>query len=204
MKLKLHGSSGTSAQVQVSETAFGSEYNEPLIHQVITAYLAGGRAGTKAQKTRAQARGGGVKPWRQKGTGRARVGSIRNPIWRGGGRAFAAKPRKHAQKVNRKMYIRALQSIFSELVRQDRLVVTKELKLDAPKTRELADKLKVMGLDSVLILTEGHDENLILASRNLPHVETLPVSGLDPVSLIRHEKVLATVDAVRRIEERFA
>ncbi len=202
MKLKMHGSSGASAEVQVSESAFGCEFNESLVHQVVTAYLAGGRRGTKAQKSRSGARGGGSKPWRQKGTGRARAGTIRSPIWRGGGRAFAARPRDYSQKVNRKMYRSALQSILSELVRQDRLIITKELKLDAPKTKELESKLRKLGLDDVLIVMDDYDEKLYLASRNLPHVAVLPVSALDPVSLIRHEKVLATVDAVRRLEER--
>jgi len=166
--------------------------------------MAAGRAGTKAQKTRAQVRGGGKKPWRQKGTGSARAGSSRSPIWVGGGRAFAASPRSHDQKVNRKMYRGAIRSMLSELARQDRLVVTDGLELEAPKTKMLVGRLKDLGLDSVLILIEAFDEKLHLASRNLPAVEVLPVTNLDPVSLARHDKVLATVGALRMLEERLA
>ncbi|MGB5510587.1 MAG: 50S ribosomal protein L4, partial [Woeseiaceae bacterium] len=179
-------------------------YNEPLVHQVVTAYLAGGRAGTKAQKNRAAVRGGGAKPWRQKGTGRARAGTIRSPIWVGGGRTFAAKPRSYDQKVNKKMYRAALRSMMSELVRQDRLVVVNELELEAPKTKLLASKLKGMNLDSVLILNEAFDEKLFLAARNLPNVGICDVASMDPVVLIRFEKVLVTLAALKLIEERLS
>ncbi|MEE9141406.1 MAG: 50S ribosomal protein L4 [Gammaproteobacteria bacterium] len=200
MKLQLHKASGGGA-VSVSETAFGREFNEALIHQVVTAFLAGGRAGTKAQKNRARARGGGAKPWRQKGTGRARAGTIRSPIWVGGGRAFAARPRSYKQKVNKKMYRRAMQSLLSELVRQGRLVVVEEFAIDAPKTKLLATKLKDMGLDDVVIVPEAPDEKLYLAGRNLERVDVVPATMLDPVVLLRHEKTLMTVGAVRRLEE---
>ena len=200
MKLKLAGS-GT---VDVAETAFGIDFNEALVHQVVTAYLAGSRAGTKAQKNRSAVRGGGIKPWRQKGTGRARAGTIRSPIWVGGGRAFAAQPRDHSQKVNKKMYRAALRSVFSELVRQDRLVIVEELTLEAPKTRLLAEKLKGMDLSDVLILNEAFDEKLFLAARNLPHVGICDVASMDPVVLIRFEKVLVTLPALKLIEERLS
>jgi large subunit ribosomal protein L4 len=204
MKLKLVNAGANGSEIEVSDATFGREFNEPLVHQVLTAYMAAGRAGTKAQKTKAEVRGGGKKPWRQKGTGSARAGSTRSPIWVGGGRAFAAKPRSYEQKVNRKMYRGAIRSMLSELARQDRLVVTAGLELEAPKTRMLAGKLKELGLDSVLILVEAYDEKLFLASRNLPAVHVLPVAGLDPVSLARHDKVLATVGALKMLEERLA
>ena len=172
------------------------------MHQVLTAYRNAGRAGTKAQKTRAEVRGGGKKPRPQKGGGTSRAGSIRSPIWVGGGRAFAAKPRSYEQKVNRKMYRGALQSMLSELVRQDRLVVTSALTLEAPKTKLLVDQLKTMSLDNVLIIVEAIDEKLFLAARNLPFVDVLPVAQLNPLSLASYEKVLMTVGAVKMIEER--
>jgi large subunit ribosomal protein L4 len=200
MKLKLQDKSS----VDVAEAAFGAEYNEALVHQVVTAYLAGARAGTKAQKNRSAARGGGAKPWRQKGSGRARVGTIRSPIWVGGGRAFAAKPRNHDQKVNKKMYRAALRSMFGELVRQERLVVVKEIELEAPKTKLLAAKLKELGLDSALILNEAFDEKLFLAARNLPNVGICDVASMDPVVLMRFEKVLVTLPALKLIEERLS
>ena len=200
MKLKMQG----SGSVDVAEAAFGAEFNEALIHQVVTAYLAGGRAGTKAQKNRAAVRGGGVKPWRQKGTGRARAGTIRSPIWVGGGRTFAAAPRDHSQKVNKKMYRAALRSVLSELVRQDRLVIVNELALEAPKTRLLASKLNELDLDSVLILNEAFDENVFLAARNLPNVGVCDVGSIDPVVLIRFEKVLITLPALKLLEGRLS
>ena len=200
MKLKLAG----SGSVDVAETAFGVEFNEALVHQIITAYLAGARAGTKAQKNRSAVRGGGIKPWRQKGTGRARAGTIRSPIWVGGGRAFAAKPRDHSQKVNKKMYRSALRSVFSELVRQERLVVVERLSLEAPKTRLLAEQLERMGLSNVLILNEAFDENVFLAARNLPHVGVCDVASVDPLVLIRFEKLLLTLPALKLIEERLS
>jgi large subunit ribosomal protein L4 len=200
MKLKLQD----KGSVDVAEAAFGAEYNEALVHQVVTAYLAGARAGTKAQKNRSAARGGGAKPWRQKGSGRARVGTIRSPIWVGGGRAFAAKPRNYDQKVNKKMYRAALRSMFGELVRQDRLVIVKEIELEAPKTKLLAAKLKELGMDSALILNEAFDEKVFLAARNLPNVGICDVASMDPVVLMRFEKVLVTLPALKLIEERLS
>jgi len=200
MKLKMQG----SGSVDVAESAFGAAFNEALVHQVVTAYLAGARAGTKAQKNRSAVRGGGTKPWRQKGTGRARAGTIRSPIWVGGGRAFAAQPRNHDQKVNKKMYRAALRSVLSELVRQDRLVVVESLQLEAPKTRLLAGKLRELDLDNVLILNEGFDETLFLAARNLPNVGICDAASIDPVVLIRFEKVLVTLPALKLIEERLS
>jgi large subunit ribosomal protein L4 len=201
MKIKMQGN---GSSVEVADSAFGAEFNEPLVHQVVTAFLAGSRAGTKAQKTRAQVRGGGTKPWQQKGTGRARAGTIRSPIWVGGGRAFAAQPRDHGQKVNRKMYRGALKSVLSELVRQDRLVVTESLAMEAPKTRELAGKLKELGLKSVLIVNEAFDEKVFLSARNLPDVGICDASSIDPVVLMRFEKVLVTLPALKLIEERLS
>lgn len=200
MKLKMQD----SGSVDVAEAAFGVEFNEALVHQVVTAYLAGARAGTKAQKNRSAVRGGGAKPWRQKGTGRARAGTIRSPIWVGGGRTFAAKPRDYSQKVNRKMYRAALRSVLSELVRQDRLVVVKSLDLEAPKTKLLAAYLDGLGLDNVLILNEAFDEKVFLAARNLPNVGICDASSIDPVVLIRFEKVLITLPALKLIEERLS
>jgi len=187
--------------VSVSDVAFAREYNEDLVHQVVTAYMAGARQGTRAQKNRAAVAGGGKKPWRQKGTGRARAGTIRSPIWRSGGVTFAAQPQDHSQKVNRKMYRAALRSIMSELARQDRLVVVESLDLEAPKTKLLVQQLGEYGLDSVLIVSAEVGENLYLASRNLHKVDVRDVDGIDPVSLIGHEKVLITVDAVKKFEE---
>jgi large subunit ribosomal protein L4 len=201
MKLAFQGGAGG---LEVSEQNFGVPFNEALVHQVLTAYRAGGRSGTKAQKTRAEVRGGGAKPWRQKGTGQARAGTSRGPIWVGGGRAFAAKPRSFDQKVNRKMYRAALRGILSQLVREERLIVVDALPLAQPKTRDLVSKLKGFGLDDVLILVEEHDENLFLAARNIPQVEVLAAREINPVSLIRRSKVLATSAAVRSIEERLS
>ena len=200
MKLKMQG----KGSVDVAEAAFGAKFNEALVHQVVTAYLAGSRAGTKAQKNRAAARGGGAKPWRQKGTGRARAGTIRSPIWVGGGRTFAAKPRDYSQKVNKKMYRAALRSVLSELIRQDRLVVVESLEIEAPKTKLLATKLKDLDLSSVLVLNEAFDEKLFLAARNLPNVGICDAASIDPVVLIRFEKVLITLPALKLIEERLS
>jgi large subunit ribosomal protein L4 len=199
MKLKIING---GAELQVSDAAFGQKYNESLVHQVITAYRNAGRAGTKAQLTKAEVRGGGKKPWAQKGTGQARAGSSRSPIWVGGGRAFAAKPRSFEQKVNRKMYRGAITSMLSELARTDRLVVANDIPLEAPKTKLLAIQLKKWELANVLIVVEALDEKLFLAARNLPHVEVLEVSRLNPLSLASYDKVLATVGAVKMIEER--
>jgi large subunit ribosomal protein L4 len=205
MKLKLVSNGAQAQDVQVSDETFAREFNESLVHQVVVAYMAAGRAGTKAQKTKAEVRGGGIKPWRQKGTGQARAGSIRSPIWVGGGRAFAAKPRDFTQKVNRKMYRGAVRSILSELARQERLTVVEALLLDAPKTKMLVGRLKELGVgEDVLVLTEAHDEKLELAARNLPYVNVLPAAAVDPVSLVRHDRVLATLGAVRLLEERLA
>lgn len=200
MKLQMHGTTGKD--LQVSELAFGRDFNEGLVHQVVTAYMAAGRSGTKAHKTRAEVRGGGAKPWRQKGTGRARHGTIRSPIWVGGGRAFASKPRNYEQKINRKMYKAAMRSLLSELVRQERLMIVESIEVEEPKTRMMVDRLKEFGLDSGLFVVEAFDEKLHLASRNLPHVEVLEVTALDPVSLLRYEKVVISVAAVRRLEEK--
>ena len=190
------------ATVQVSEAAFGHKFNESLVHQVLTAYRNAGRAGTKAQKSRAEVSGGGRKPYAQKGTGQARAGSNRSPIWVGGGKTFAAKPRSFEQKVNRKMYRGALRSMLSELARTERLLVTDGIQLTEPKTKLLATQLKQWSLPSVLIVVEATDQKLALAARTLPHVEVLEVSSLNPVSLAAYDKVLMTVGAVKLIEER--
>lgn len=197
----LKSGNAEAGTVSVSDVTFGKEYNEALVHQVVTAYLAGARQGTKAQKNRAEVRGGGKKPWRQKGTGRARAGTIRSPLWRSGGVTFAAKPQDHTQKVNRKMYRAALRSIISELARQERLMVVENLELEAPKTKLLARQLEELGVDNVLIVSDGIEENLYLAARNLRSVDVRDVEGVDPVSLIGHEKVMVTVDAVKKFEE---
>lgn len=188
-------------EIKVSEATFGRDFSEALVHQVVTAYMAGARAGTKAQKTRSQVSGGGKKPWKQKGTGRARAGTIRSPIWRGGGTTFAAVPRDHTQKVNRKMYRGAIQSILSELVRQDRLIVVESFDMSGPKTKELIEKLAGLEFSTGLIVTNEINENVFLASRNLPGVYVLDVEGLDPVSLVGSEKVIMTVDAVGKVQE---
>jgi large subunit ribosomal protein L4 len=199
LKLQQGGNS-----IEVSEKTFGREFNEALVHQVVTAYMAAGRAGTKRQKSKAEVRGGGIKPWKQKGGGRARAGSIRSPIWVGGGRAFAARPRDYSQKVNRKMYRGAIATLLSELARLERLTVVESFAIDAPKTKMLADKLKQFDLCDVLVIVEAFDEKLELASRNLLGVTVLPVTAVDPVSLVRHERVLATVGAIRMLEEQLA
>lgn len=199
MKLKV---ANGAPELSVSEENFGREYNEALVFQVVNAYRAAGRAGTKAQKTRAEVRGGGRKPHAQKGTGQARAGSIRSPLWVGGGRAFAAKPRDFTQKINRKMYRGALRAMLSELVRQDRLVVVGDITVEAPKTKLLLGQLKELALENVLIVVEALDEKLFLAARNLSRVEVITVAGVNPVSLARHEKVLATIGAVKLLEER--
>ncbi|SDK36623.1 MULTISPECIES: 50S ribosomal protein L4 [Ferrimonas] len=190
--------------LEVSETTFGREFNEALVHQVVTAFAANARQGTRAQLTRAEVTGTGKKPWRQKGTGRARAGTVKSPIWRSGGVTFAAKPQDHSQKVNKKMYRAALQSILSELVRQDRLIVVEQFGVEAPKTKELVAKLKELSVEDVLIVTGEVDENLFLASRNLYKVDARDVAAIDPVSLIAFDKVLMTADAVKQIEEMLA
>ena len=189
-------------ELHVSDAAFGQQFNEALVHQIITAYRNAGRSGTKAQKTRAEVRGGGKKPWSQKGTGQARAGSSRSPIWVGGGRTFAAKPRSFEQKVNRKMYRGAIRAMLSELARTDRLLVTESIELEAPKTRLLANQLKQWGIEKALIIVEATDEKLFLAARNLVHVEVLDVSAINPLALAAYDKVLVTRGAVKMIEER--
>ena len=201
MDLNIVKSGKKSGSVSVSKAVFGAEYNEALIHQVVTAYQAGARQGTRAQKNRSAVSGGGAKPFRQKGTGRARAGTIRSPIWRGGGVTFAAQPQDHGQKVNRKMYRAAMQSIMSELARQDRLMVVESLDLEAPKTKLLVKHLSEYGVENVLIVSAEVDENLYLAARNLHAVDVLDVEGVDPLSLIGHDKVMITVDAVKKFEE---
>ena len=190
-----------AGKVSVSDVAFAKEYNEDLVHQVVTAYMAGSRQGTRAQKNRAAVSGGGKKPWRQKGTGRARAGTIRSPIWRSGGVTFAAQPQYHSQKVHRKMYRAALRTIMSELARQERLVVVESLDLEQPKTKLLLEQLGGYGVDNALIVSAEVNENLYLASRNLHKVDVRDVDGVDPVSLIAHDKVIVTVDAVKKLEE---
>ncbi|KJZ18782.1 MULTISPECIES: 50S ribosomal protein L4 [Halomonas] len=202
MNLNLAGAS--AGTVELSDATFGKEFNEALVHQVVTAYLAGGRQGTRAQKNRSDVRGGGKKPWRQKGTGRARAGTIRSPIWRSGGVTFAARPQDHSQKVNRKMYRAAMRSILSELVRQERLVAVDAFSVESPKTKQLVAKLSDLGLEKVLIVTEEVDENLYLAARNIPNVDVVDVAAADPVSLVAFDKVLATVSALRKFEEKLA
>ncbi len=204
MKLKLLKSKTQTGELQVSDATFAREFNESLVHQIVVAYMAAGRAGTKRQLSKAEVRGGGRKPWNQKGTGSARAGSIRSPIWVGGGRAFAARPRDYSQKVNRKMYRAALQVMLSELARQDRFAVVESLDIEGPKTKLLVAKLKELGFEKVLVLIEGYDEKLELAARNLPYVDVLPASSVDPVSLVGFENVLATVGAVRVLEEKLA
>lgn len=199
MQLNLTG--GNGGTINVSEVAFGREFNEALVHQVVTAYLSAGRAGTVKQKTRTEVSGGGKKPWKQKGTGRARAGSIRSPLWRGGGKTFAARPQDWSQKVNRKMYRGALAAILSELNRQDRLVIVDSFALEAPKTKQLVEKLAVLGATDALIVTDSVEENLYLAARNLHTVDVRDPNAVDPVSLIAFEKVIMTVGAVKAIEE---
>jgi large subunit ribosomal protein L4 len=195
---------GAQNGVDVSDTAFGREFNEALVHQVVVSYMAGARQGTKAQKTRSEVNGGGRKPFRQKGTGRARAGTIRSPIWRGGGVTFAAKPMDHSKKVNKKMYHGAMQAILSELVRQERLVVVEDFTIDAPKTKAFSAKLKELELTNVLIVVEEVDDNLYLGCRNIHNVDVIDVQGVNPVNLIGFKKVLFTVGALKKAEELFA
>lgn len=195
---------GIAGSIQVSADVFDAGYNEPLVHQVVTAYMAGSRAGTKAQKNRGAVSGGCSKPWRQKGTGRARAGTSRSPLWRGGGVTFPAHPRDFSQKINRKMYRGALRSIFSELLRQERLVIVDEFAIDRPRTKDLLSKLGELGLTDVLIISEAPNENLHLSARNLHHVDVRDVRHVDPVSLIGFEKVLITKGAVKRLEDHLA
>jgi len=206
MELKLTTATGKAStkNIEVSDANFSRDFNETLVHQAVTAYLAGARSGTRAQKTRSDVKGGGKKPWRQKGTGRARAGTIRSPIWRSGGVTFAARPQDWSQKINKKMYRAAMRSILSELVRQDRLMVMDSFSVDAPKTKDLAEKLNKLGADNVMIVTEDLSENLYLSSRNLHNVGICDVNYIDPVSLIRFDKVLMTAAAVKKVEEMLA
>jgi large subunit ribosomal protein L4 len=198
MDLQLHNSKETIA---VSDAVFGLEYKESLIHQLVTAYMAAARSGTKAQKTRSEVSGGGIKPWRQKGTGRARSGTSRSPLWRSGGVTFAAQPRDFTQKLNKKMYRVGMRSILSELNRQQRLLLVEDITVDAPKTKQMSAKLADLGVSKTLIITETGDEKLYLSARNLPYVEITDVAGMNPVNLLRYDHVVATVGAVRAIEE---
>ena len=187
--------------LKVSDVTFGVEFNEALVHQAVVAFLAGARQGTRAQKTRSDVSGGGAKPFRQKGTGRARAGTIRSPLWRGGGTTFAARPQNHSQKLNKKMYRGALRSILSELVRQERLVIVSDFTAETPKTKAMVAKLAELQVSNVLIVSETVDQNVYLSARNIPHVDVRDVQGIDPVSLVAHDKVIMTVDAVKKFEE---
>ena len=203
MELQVINANGQASedQIMVSEEVFGRDFNEALVHQVVVAHMAGNRAGTRAQKTRSEVSGGGAKPWRQKGTGRARAGTIRSPLWRGGGVTFAARPQDYSQKVNKKMYRTAMRSIFSELVRQDRLLVVNDLSVAEPKTKAMVTRLAEIGVDKALLVTHEVDRNLHLAARNLPKVAVREVTALDPVSLIRFDKIVITVAALKRVGE---
>lgn len=200
MDLKTH-SGGT---VAVSDTVFGADYNEGLVHQIVTAYLAGGRSGNAAQKTRSEVRGGGAKPWRQKGTGRARAGTSRSPIWTGGGVTFAAKPRDYSQKVNKKMYRAALRSILSQAATDGRLVIVESLDVSEPKTKAMQAKLADLGIAKALILLDEVSEAVYLSSRNIPNIQVLDVDGVNPVSLVRYPKIITTAAALKQLEERLA
>jgi len=206
MELKLTTATGKAStkSIEVSDANFSREFNEALVHQAVTGYLAGARSGTRAQKTRSDVRGGGKKPWKQKGTGRARSGTIRSPIWRSGGVTFAARPKDWSQKLNRKMYRAAIRSILSELVRTERLMVVDSFKVDAPKTKDLVERLNKLGTNNVMIITEDMSDNLLLSARNLHTVGICDANNIDPVSLIRFEKVIMTADAVKKIEETLA
>jgi large subunit ribosomal protein L4 len=197
MELQVHQS---QEKLSVADAVFGAEFNEPLVHQVVTAYLAGGRAGTAKQKTKGEVRGGGKKPWKQKGTGQARSGSIRSPLWRGGGKTHAAVPRDHSQKVNKKMYRGALRSIVSELNRQGQLLIADSFVVDGPKTKSLIAKLDQIGANDILIITDTLDQNLFLSARNLHTVDVIDVEGINPVALLSFKKVLFTAPAVKKLE----
>ena len=200
MKLDVLNTANKKEDVQISDTTFGKDFNETLVHQAVVTYLAGSRQGSHKQKTRSEVRGGGKKPYAQKGTGRARAGTIRSPIWRGGGVAFAATPRDYSKKINKKMYRAAISSIFSELHRQDRLIAIEQPKLESPKTKEMCAFLKAFNLEKVLIILDEMDTNLYLSSRNIPHVEVVTVKEINPVILLRSEKVAVTPDAFKLIE----
>jgi large subunit ribosomal protein L4 len=200
MALQIPSAKSGGSSLEVSEAVFGRDYNEPLIHQLVVAYLAAGRSGTKAQKTRSEVSGGGAKPWKQKGTGRARAGTTRSPLWRTGGVTFAAKNRNYEQKLNKKMYRAAMRSIFSELLRQGRLVVAEDIAPAEPKTKILLEKLKSLGVEKGLLITDALDANLYLAARNLPHIDVCEAHALSPVALVNSEKVVITSEAAKKIE----
>ncbi len=201
MDISVHNS---DKSLSVSDAVFGSDFNEALVHQLVVTYMAGARAGTKAQKNRSAVSGGGAKPWRQKGTGRARAGTIRSPLWRKGGVTFAAQPRDYSKKLNKKMYRAGLRSILSELLRQDRLIVVDELKVAEPRTRLMAAKMAELGVDNALVLTDGLDSNLYLAARNIPNLMVMDVAIVDPVNLVRFEKVVIDQAALKKLEERLS
>lgn len=201
MDIAIHNS---KKKVSVSDDAFGASFNEALVHQLVVSYMASARAGTRAQKNRSEVRGGGAKPWRQKGTGRARAGTIRSPLWRSGGVTFAATPRDHSVKLNKKMYRAGLRSLVSELLRQDRLVLIEELGLTEPKTRQMQARLRELGVDDALVLTDGLDSAVYLAARNLPNVQVMDIAIVDPVSLIRQEKIVIDAAALKKLEERLS
>ncbi|MEE9319976.1 MAG: 50S ribosomal protein L4 [Granulosicoccus sp.] len=200
MDLKTH----SGGSVSVSDAVFGAKINDGLVHQIVTAYLAGARSGNAAQKTRSEVRGGGAKPWRQKGTGRARAGTSRSPIWTGGGVTFAAKKRDYTQKVNKKMYRAALRSILSQAAADARLIIVDSFELDEPKTRVMRARMAELGVEKVLVLMDEVTESVYLASRNIPHVQVLDVEGVDPVSLIRYPQIVVTTAALKQLEERLA
>lgn len=205
MSLQIPALSGDKASpISVSDIIFGQTYNETLVHQLVVKFLAGRRSGTKAQKTRSEVSGGGSKPWRQKGTGRARSGTTRGPIWRTGGVAFAAKPRNHEQKLNKKMYRAGIRSIFSELLRQNRIMISDSILPESIKTKALAEKLNKIDAKRILLIVDQVDKNLALASRNLPNLEVIEVVNLSPVLLVSAEKIIATTSAIKQIEETYA
>jgi len=201
MDLSLHNS---KKSVSVSDAAFAAEFNEALVHQLVVSYMASGRAGTKAQKSRADVRGGGAKPWRQKGTGRARSGTINSPIWRSGGVTFAAKPRDFGKKLNKKMYRAGMRSIVSELVRQDRLLVVESISVSAPKTKEMVANLAKFGVTRALLLTDGLDDAVRLSTRNIPNIDVMDISKVNPLSLVRQDKVVIEEAALKKLEERLS
>ncbi|MDD2723980.1 MAG: 50S ribosomal protein L4 [Methylovulum sp.] len=194
----------SAGSLEVAESVFGQSFNETLVHQLVVRYMAGGRAGTKAQKTRSDVSGGGIKPWRQKGTGRARSGTTRSPIWRTGGVTFAARPRSYEQKLNKKMFRVGIKSILSELLRQERLVVSKDIIPLKIKTKELSLKLKEINAKRILIIVDQLDENLALSARNIPYVEVVEAINLSPVLLVSSDKVIVTPEALKKIEERLS
>ena len=201
MDIAIHNS---NKKVSVSDDAFAASFNEPLVHQLVVSYMAGARAGTKAQKTRSEVSGGGAKPWRQKGTGRARAGTIRSPIWRSGGITFAATPRDYSQKLNKKMYRVGMRSLVSELVRQDRLILIDKLGVTEPKTRQMQARLEELGVNDALVLTDGLDSTVYLAARNIPNILVMDISIVDPVSLLQQEKVVIDEAALKKLEERLS